>query len=81
VATKTFTEVEEPTRLAYTSLVDFVPGQEPYEHLTVVELEPADGGTKVTMSVEPMHDDVWTERMLTGRANELENLAAVIAGR
>src|SRR4051794_28860465 len=80
VATKTFTEVEEPTRLAYTSLVDFVPGQEPYEHLTVVELEPADGGTKVTMTVEPMHDDVWTERMLTGRANELENLAAVLAG-
>src|SRR5436190_21336075 len=34
VATKTFTDVQAPTRLAYTSLVDFVPGVEPYEHLT-----------------------------------------------
>ena len=78
VATKTFTEIDPPARLAYSSLVDFVPGQEPYEHLTVVDLEPAGGGTHVTMTVEPMHDDVWTERMLTGRANELENLAALL---
>src|SRR3954447_4082392 len=29
-ATKTFTEIEEPTRLSYTSMVDFVPDHEPY---------------------------------------------------
>ena len=33
---KEFTEVVEPTRLAYTSLIDFVPGHDPYDHLTVV---------------------------------------------
>jgi hypothetical protein len=32
------------------------------------------------MTVEEMHDDVWTERLLAGRANELENLAKVISG-
>jgi uncharacterized protein YndB with AHSA1/START domain len=79
VARKTFVDVEPTTRLSYTSLVDFVPGHEPYEHLTTVELTPVDGGVHVTMTVEPMHDDVWTERMLAGRANELENLAAVVA--
>jgi hypothetical protein len=34
---KTFTEVIAGRRLAYNSLVDFAPGVEPYEHLTVVE--------------------------------------------
>jgi uncharacterized protein YndB with AHSA1/START domain len=37
---KTFTEIREPSRLAYRSLIDFVSGHEPYEHLTVVDLEP-----------------------------------------
>lgn len=76
---KTFTEVEPPRRLAYTSLVDFVPGVEPYEFLTTVELEPVDNGVHVVMTVEAMHDDVWTERLLAGRANELDNLGRLIA--
>jgi uncharacterized protein YndB with AHSA1/START domain len=77
---KTFTEVSAPTRIAYNSLIDFVPGTEPYEHLTVVDLTPA-GPDQVTvvMTVEPLHDAVWTERILAGRANELDNLAAVLA--
>lgn len=79
VARKTFTEVREPARLAYTSLVDFVPGHEPYEHETVVEIGPDGDEVVVTMTVEPMHDEEWTQRMLAGRRNELENLARVLA--
>jgi hypothetical protein len=30
------------------------------------------------MSVEPLHDDIWTQRLPDGRANELDNLARVI---
>jgi uncharacterized protein YndB with AHSA1/START domain len=75
---KTFIAVERPTRLAYRSSIDFVPGEDPYEHLTEVELTLADGGTSVVMTVEPLHDEVWTERMLAGRRNELDNLAALI---
>ncbi|GAA2063793.1 SRPBCC family protein [Leifsonia soli] len=75
---KIFTTVERPTRLGYRSLIDFVPGHEPYEQLTEIELEPADGGTRVIMRVEPLHDDVWTERLLAGRANELDNLARLV---
>src|SRR3954462_6966423 len=78
-ATKRFTEVSPPTRLPYVSTVDFVPDHEPYDHLTVVDLEPAGEGVRVVMTVDPMHDDVWTERMLSGRGNELDNLAAVLA--
>jgi uncharacterized protein YndB with AHSA1/START domain len=79
-ARKTFTELEEPRRIAYTSLVDFVPGHEPYEHLTTVDITPRDGGTHVVMTLDPLHDDEWTQRIVAGRTNELENLAKVLAG-
>jgi uncharacterized protein YndB with AHSA1/START domain len=78
VSRKRFTGITEPSRLAYQSLVDFIPDHEPYEFATEVELTPTDGGTRVEMSVEPLHDDVWTQRLLEGRANELANLARVV---
>jgi uncharacterized protein YndB with AHSA1/START domain len=71
---KTFTELDPATRIAYNSLVDFVPGVDPYQFLTVVDLQPSDGGTRVTMTVDPMHDDTWTQRLVMGRENELDNL-------
>lgn len=75
---KRFTRVEKPAVLAYQSLVDFVPDQEPYEFGTEVELTRTADGTRVVMSVEPLHDEVWTQRLLDGRANEMDNLAAVV---
>ncbi|WP_382309999.1 SRPBCC domain-containing protein [Herbiconiux sp. UC225_62] len=76
---KTFTEVDGPDRLAYRSLIDFVPDHEPYEQLTEVDLVEADGGgTRVVMRVEELHDEVWTERLLAGRANELDNLERLV---
>lgn len=79
VARKTFTEVDAPRRLGYTSLVDFVPGVEPYEHGTLVEIEPlGDARTRVVMTIEPLHDQEWTGRILSGRGNELDNLAKVV---
>ncbi|HEX2213986.1 MAG TPA: SRPBCC domain-containing protein [Mycobacterium sp.] len=78
VSRKVFTEVSPHRRLAYRSVIDFVPDREPYEHLTVVELEPVGDGVKVTMTMEPLHDDVWTERLVSGRSNELDNLGRVI---
>jgi uncharacterized protein YndB with AHSA1/START domain len=75
---KTFTAVEPVARLAYRSLIDFVPDHEPYEHGTTVELRPEGDGTAVVMTIEPMHDAVWTQRLVAGRENELDNLAAVV---
>ncbi|WP_240978112.1 hypothetical protein [Planctomonas sp. JC2975] len=56
-----------------------MPYHEPYEQLTVVDLTPVEGGTRVVMQVDELHDDVWTERLLAGRANELENLVRLVA--
>lgn len=77
-AWKTFTEVVARERLAYLSLADFIPGVEPYESATVVELEAGSQGVRLVMTVEPMHDDVWTGRLVKGRENELDNLARLI---
>jgi uncharacterized protein YndB with AHSA1/START domain len=77
---KRFTAVDRPRLLAYVSVIDFVPGLEPYEHLTTVELAPSDVGTLVTMTIDPLHDEEWTQRIVTGRGNELDNLAALVAG-
>jgi len=79
VSRKTYTEVTPPTRLAYLSHIDFVPGHEPYEHLTVVDIEQNGAGAKVTMTVDPMHDEEWTGRLVAGRSNELDNLAHLVA--
>lgn len=46
-----------------------------------MELTPADDGVRVVMTVEPLHDQTWTDRLLAGRANELDNLATLIAQR
>ena len=77
-ARKRFDEVDPPRRLVYTSFVDFVPSVEPYEQRTVVELQPEEDGTRVVMKMEPMHDEEWTQRLVAGRTNELENLARVV---
>lgn len=81
VSHKRFTRVEEPRHLDYVSVVDFVPDHPAYEHLTTVLIEPSEAGAVVTMTIDPMHDEVWTTRVIEGRCNELDNLAAVLEGR
>jgi len=79
LARKTFTEIVPGERIRYHSLVDFVPGVEPYHHDTLVELRPTDGGVHLVMTIEPLHDAEWTERIVMGRNNELDNLERVLA--
>ena len=78
---KTFTEVAPPARLAYLSLIDFVPDHEPYEHLTTIDIEPAGDRTNVVMTVDPLHDETWTQGYRAHRDNELDNLEAAIRRR
>ncbi len=78
---RTFTEVAPPTRLAYRSLIDFVPGHEPYEHLTTIDIEPDGDRTNVIMTVDPLHEGTWTQEYLEHRSDELGNLEAAIRRR
>ena len=78
---KTFTEVAPPARLAYLSRIDFVPGTDPYEHLTTIDIEPAGDRTKLVMTIDPLHDEAWTQEYRAHRSAELDNLKASISRR
>jgi uncharacterized protein YndB with AHSA1/START domain len=78
---KTFTEIARAERLGYDTLVDFVPGVEPYTALTVVELMEEADGLRIAMRMQPLHDEEWTARLVAGRETELENLARLLESR
>ncbi|MEO8902338.1 MAG: SRPBCC domain-containing protein [Polyangiaceae bacterium] len=71
-----FSEVTPPRRLAYTHLVDFVPGVAHYDVNTVLELASIPTGVQLSLTIDAMHDETWTERAVAGWESELEKLAA-----
>jgi uncharacterized protein YndB with AHSA1/START domain len=75
----TYVEVSSPSRLAYKTLTDFVPGIEPYEVATVVEMKTTTGGVQVSITFDAMHDDVWTERARAGHKSQMRKLDALLA--
>ena len=69
-----FTQVDPPHRLAYIHLADFIPGVEPYDVATTVELKATPEGVHMTLSFDAMHDQVWTDRAVMGWESELGKL-------
>ena len=74
----TYTEVDPPRRLAYSTHADFIPGVEPYRAATVVELNPTADGVRLILIQEGMHDEHWTQMAVKGWENELDKLAKVL---
>jgi len=77
----TYTEVSPPARLAFKTLADFVPGVAAYEVATLVELQATAAGTRLVLTFDAMHDDVWTERARAGHESQLRKLDALLARR
>jgi uncharacterized protein YndB with AHSA1/START domain len=76
-----FTEVQPPTRLAYSHLVDFIPNVNSYEVAVLVELHEAATGVRMVLTIDRMHDEVWTERAVAGWEMELGKLANVLEAK
>ena len=76
-----YTDVSPPDRLAFKTLADFVPGVAPYEVATLVELHATATGTRLVLTFDAMHDDVWTERARAGHESQLRKLDALLARR
>ncbi|MDQ2914893.1 MAG: SRPBCC domain-containing protein [Chloroflexota bacterium] len=74
----TYTEVDPPRRLAYSTLADFIPGVRPYDVTTVVELRAIADGVKLVLTQEAMHDEQWTQMAVMGWESELNKLAKVL---
>lgn len=77
----TFKEIAPPHRLVYSHLVDFVPGVAPYDVDTVLELEVHDSGTRLVLTLDPMHAEEWTQRAVMGWEMELSKLAQALGAR
>jgi uncharacterized protein YndB with AHSA1/START domain len=77
----TYIEVSRPTRLAFKTLADFVPGVAPYEVTTVVQLERTAAGVRLTVTFDAMHDDAWTELARAGNESQLRKLDALLAAQ
>ena len=62
-------------------LADFIPGVEPYDVETAMELHPEDDRVQMVLTSEAMHDERWTQLAVMGRESELGRLEAVLAAR
>ena len=67
----TYTEVTPMERLAYTHLVDFVPGVEGYDVATVVEFSVEGTGVRMVVHLDAMHSEEWTQRAISGWQSQL----------
>ena len=65
-ARASYTDVVPHRRLAYTHLADFIPGVEPYDATTVVELHPSSEGVRMVVTLDAMHDEHSTQMAVMG---------------
>ena len=77
----TYTEVTPMTRLAYLHAADFIPGVEPYDVQTLIELFPSADSVKMVLSFDAMHDPYWTNMATQGWESELGKLERLLAAR
>jgi len=76
-----FVEVDPPRRLVYRDVADFIPGVEPYDVETVVQLHEVPEGTHLVLTFDAMHDAHWTEMSRLGRESELRKIEELLAAR
>ncbi|MEO8243807.1 MAG: SRPBCC domain-containing protein [bacterium] len=76
----TYGEVTPLKRLAYSHLVDFVPGQTPYSTALAVEFHAEGDTSEMQLTFQRMHDAEWSERQRMGWDLELGKLADLLGG-
>ena len=74
-------EVTPRRRLAYRTVVDFIPGVKPYEIGAVIDFHIVPQGVRLTITEDAMHNEEWTKMSEMGMSSSLDRLAKVIEGR
>jgi len=69
-----FTEFKPYRRLILTHVIDFVPGVKPYESTISVDFFPAGDSVRMVTTIEPMHDDEFTQTSIRVFTSQLEML-------
>jgi uncharacterized protein YndB with AHSA1/START domain len=70
----TLTEIVPMRRLAYSHLVDFVPGVKPYRVAMEVEFASVPDGARMAITMDVMHDEQMTRLAQTGMESQLGRL-------
>lgn len=73
-----YTEIDLNRRLVYTNAVDFVPGVPPYTSTTLVELSASNGGTRLLITNDVMHDEQWTLMATMGWTQQIDKLEKLL---
>jgi uncharacterized protein YndB with AHSA1/START domain len=76
-----YTEIVPEKRIAYIHRADFIPGVEPYDVGNKVEFFAQGEKVRMVLTLDPMHNDEWTQRAVMGMESQLGKLARVIARR
>jgi uncharacterized protein YndB with AHSA1/START domain len=77
----TYGEVTPRRRLAYRTVVDFIPGVRPYEVGAVIDFQIVPQGVRLTVTEDVMHNEEWTKMSEMGMSSSLDRLVKVIEGR
>jgi uncharacterized protein YndB with AHSA1/START domain len=77
----TYREVIASNRLAYHHSVDFVPGVAPYAVFTEVGFEAVGESVQLSVTIDRMHDELWTNRAVQGWELELGKLTDALKKR
>lgn len=77
-----YTLVSPKTRASWMNLADFIPGVEPYEVETRLELfEEGSDSVRVALQLDAMHNEFYTQMATQGWESELGKLEAAIQKR
>jgi uncharacterized protein YndB with AHSA1/START domain len=76
VVRMTLTDLVPMRRLAYSQLIDFLPGVAPYRSATQVEFSTVPEGARMIVTLDVMHDEQMTRMAELGMAQQLGKLEA-----
>lgn len=77
----TFAELRPRERLVIRSIIDFLPGVEPYENDIDVDLAAVDGGVRMRVTIGGMHSDDFNRMQEQGFTSQLTKLDARFGAR
>ena len=69
-----FSAFDPHSHLALTHVIDFIPGQTPYETLIEVDFYPQGEDTRMVVTLHPHLDPHWTQMSAQGFASQLTKL-------
>lgn len=75
-----YLEVVPMERISYVTIIDFVPGVEPYEAATEVEFRAVGDRVKVRLVTDALHDATWTRLARAGFVSQFDRLIRRLEG-